>query len=448
MKAEVTRLLSFSDWYAERIRGKDEDPETLNRIFYHASYRLIENKWRPSTLNAIYLMIRHWFLRFPYDSLRCKVFVSFEATDDPKKLKMTVVRLDNVTQREGTNLKSFYKPIDMIWRDKVGWDDQLVVSFDGASKEEIIIPENPDKEVAELVVEAHPSLKPILPSRRTEIPNNIFEYWHSSSSIDATPEAIKKAISLVKFVNPRYKLQVFGGNMARAYIERHESPAVLAAYDVVKPQAYKTDLWRLVVLYHEGGVYLDSKITALTPFDYYFPTTGGMICDDVPGTGIQNGFFAVPKHDPFIRKSIDLLVKNLNNRDYCDGPFSITGPIALGRLFDTMTPMERSRYKHIYFDSNFIFMNQAYEPLLSQHNGEYRRLHSNPHARTYYMHMWEDRTVYGEPAPPPAKAARGLSTRARGWIITASVILGLLGFWFLLRWYLRRRPRRVSQSKY
>ena len=42
---------------------------------------------------------------------------------------------------------------------------------------------------------------------------------------------------------------------------QQKDPRLITYFNKLKPGAYKADLWRLCVLYKEGGIYLDIKFT-------------------------------------------------------------------------------------------------------------------------------------------------------------------------------------------
>lgn len=131
-----------------------------------------------------------------------------------------------------------------------------------------------------------------------------------------------------------------------------EGPRILTAYDALLPGAFKADLWRVVMLYHHGGVYADDKLTLLQPLDQIIPQgTGfdGLLMMDWQDRHIQNAFIAItPKHR-LLRCTMDAIVKNVENRFYGEEPWEISGPPVLGacyaRLFNAHKKILPIRWK-------------------------------------------------------------------------------------------------------
>jgi len=127
------------------------------------------------------------------------------------------------------------------------------------------------------------------------------------------------------------------------------------AWCALRPWAYRADLWRYMILWSEGGVYLDSKIRLLSPLSNWATLLPGKeylaICHDnhmrwqskkrgrVPT--LYTGALAAPKGSPVLLEAIRLLIKNVQNRTYSivgeedsftgqDGTLAVTGPDLVG----------------------------------------------------------------------------------------------------------------------
>ncbi|CAD7923203.1 unnamed protein product [Amoebophrya sp. A120] len=73
-------------------------------------------------------------------------------------------------------------------------------------------------------------------------------------------EPMKRAFRSWPDINPDYKAVFYNMEQAEEFINEHYLPRVYTAFKAIKPNAYKGDLFRLLVLYKVGGWYVDLKI--------------------------------------------------------------------------------------------------------------------------------------------------------------------------------------------
>jgi len=147
--------------------------------------------------------------------------------------------------------------------------------------------------------------------------------------IPKIPKHMKDAMDTFKHHNPDYKHNLYSGNECEEYIKKHYDEEMLEMYLKFKPFAFRADLFRLLVIYNEGGWYSDSKEVCYEPFDKLNSLEKELyIAIDAPinPNCIINGFFgAVPKH-PVIKKYIDTILFNIKNRHYGIDCLYVTGP--------------------------------------------------------------------------------------------------------------------------
>ncbi len=133
--------------------------------------------------------------------------------------------------------------------------------------------------------------------------------------------------------NPQY-LIVYSNAIDREALIRHYFPEYLEIYHAIVPGAFKSDIWRLLMLYKYGGIYNDISIrydrnisSIIRPSDEFV----GVV--DMDPTAIINGFMAAYPRHPIIKAMIDLVISNIENARYGCNNLDITGPKALGRAF-------------------------------------------------------------------------------------------------------------------
>mmetsp|Transcript_65592 Transcript_65592/g.73183 ORF Transcript_65592/g.73183 Transcript_65592/m.73183 type:complete len:459 (-) Transcript_65592:454-1830(-) len=141
------------------------------------------------------------------------------------------------------------------------------------------------------------------------------------------------------------------------------------AWSALRPWAYRADLWRLMILWSEGGVYLDSKMRLRAPLTDWATILPGreqlVLCRDTAmrawqSTKLSNnknnnntintrvpvlwtGAMAAPKESSVVLEAIRILVQNVQHRTYSllgeeDAlkdmsdfrTLAITGPVLIG----------------------------------------------------------------------------------------------------------------------
>lgn len=129
------------------------------------------------------------------------------------------------------------------------------------------------------------------------IPKKIHYCWLSN---DPFPRKIRKCMATWHKMMPDYEIKVWNTHN----FDINSVPFVKEAYEQRK-WAFAADYIRMYALYHEGGVYLDSDVKILKPFDpllnhafmsslEYHPTQiekdGAMEMIDADGHRIKDGF--------------------------------------------------------------------------------------------------------------------------------------------------------------
>ena len=73
------------------------------------------------------------------------------------------------------------------------------------------------------------------------------------------PDELKQAHESWTKMNPGYQIRYFSLNLARAYLREYFHPVFLRAFDCIQAFAGKSNLFRLAVVFREGGWYSDWK---------------------------------------------------------------------------------------------------------------------------------------------------------------------------------------------
>jgi hypothetical protein len=170
-------------------------------------------------------------------------------------------------------------------------------------------------------------------NKKSVIPLHIFQTWHT---LDLPPE-MKETVELLKEQNPEFTHYLYDDEMCEQFIKENFDDDILYSFKKLKPGAYKSDLWRLCILYIKGGIYLDIKyhcsngfkLIELTDKEYFVKDR--CYCDI---QGIYNALLICMPGNKILYNSIKLIVENVKNDIYGNCNLSVTGPHNLIQFFD------------------------------------------------------------------------------------------------------------------
>jgi hypothetical protein len=131
-------------------------------------------------------------------------------------------------------------------------------------------------------------------------------------------------------LNPQYMYFFWDAEACQELIKNHFPDYVLRAYRLLLAGAYKADLFRYCVLYLYGGVYCDSAIKPLVPFNRFIREDMDLVVPrDLGDFGLWQGFMAsTPKHE-FLKRLIHTVCMDVLDQNYT-GKLAITGPDKMG----------------------------------------------------------------------------------------------------------------------
>lgn len=85
------------------------------------------------------------------------------------------------------------------------------------------------------------------------IPKVIYQTWHTKILPDGISDSIRRMMSL----NPDYRHTLFDDTDMLEFVEANFRGDIARAYGMLRIGAAKADLWRYLVMFKYGGVYLD-----------------------------------------------------------------------------------------------------------------------------------------------------------------------------------------------
>ena len=234
---------------------------------------------------------------------------------------------------------------------------------------------------------------------------------HQTYYTDKLDTDIYQTCMIIKNMNPEYKYAFYTDNDCRNYIQKYYPSSYLKAYDMVIPGAYKADVFRYLVLYREGGIYMDCKSSTIIPLRSFIPRSATFgVFRDRPTGALLNSFMAcTPKH-PILKIVIDMTIDNILNKRYNENSLDITGPQTLGRAFnryinrpelDDINPGIYGGKRDLHILGSFFVIGKgdhefdalvdaSYKPIISKTLKNY---YNNPNRIDYHV-LWAKRTVF------------------------------------------------------
>jgi mannosyltransferase OCH1-like enzyme len=227
---------------------------------------------------------------------------------------------------------------------------------------------------------------------RTEkpvVPRNLFLTWSTKD----LPPGMRANVDRLMTQNPTFKVTLSDDTDCRDFLRNHFPPEVAQAFDALKPGAYKADLWRLCVLYVNGGIYMDIKLQNQVPLTSlldreYFVYDGTFTHNNIKMPSIYNGLIISRPNNPILLKGIVQILLHVSKGYYGETPYDITGPHMLGSLYESREPF--LLVHHGPKKAETIRLNDT---VLFTEYPEYRE---DAEGLPYYADLWGSRQVYTE----------------------------------------------------
>jgi len=167
------------------------------------------------------------------------------------------------------------------------------------------------------------------------IPKVILQTWHSKN----LDPPMAKASATFRNLNPDYEYRLFDDSDIKRFLETAFPAEVIEAYFILKPKAFRADLFRYCYLYQHGGVYFDMDFSGLVPLKRILGPTDTFVSAwdrkaAGPGAIFQAFLACVPRH-PVMKEAISMCVYNIQNRKKFSKTncLNYTGPGLFGKAW-------------------------------------------------------------------------------------------------------------------
>lgn len=263
----------------------------------------------------------------------------------------------------------------------------------------------------------------ILPSA-PPIPKIIHQTYYKKTGL---PAPIERNIAYLQANNPGWEYRLYDDADIEDFIRTTYGTAMLATYQRINPAygAARADLFRYLLIYAEGGVYLDLKSTAIQPLDSVLLPDDTYILAQwdntkyagwgahpelahIPGGEFQQWhIISVPRH-PFLYHAIQCVIRNIHHYHPSNhgvgfhGVIRTTGPIAYTLAIAPV--LGQYPYRHVAIEQNLGIHYSIYDASSEDRNRNHRHLAKQRH----YTELAEP--IVGH-HPPPATAAAPTTPR-------------------------------------
>lgn len=154
------------------------------------------------------------------------------------------------------------------------------------------------------------------------IPKIIYQTW-KTKHLHPQIEKIKQDI---QNLNPTYKMELFDDDDMDRWIKTNCDKQTRQAYDKLYVGAAKADLWRYLILYQNGGIYLDMDSIIHKSLDELIQIDDSAIISREGNKGyFMQWMLIFEKRHPILKSTIDKCIYNINNPNTTDVVF-LTGP--------------------------------------------------------------------------------------------------------------------------
>ncbi|MGM0988626.1 MAG: glycosyltransferase family 32 protein [Pseudomonadota bacterium] len=151
-----------------------------------------------------------------------------------------------------------------------------------------------------------------------------FFFW---DDLNLIPREYEDNVAIFKAIHSGWDVELYDDARAKNYIERC-FPEALSFYNSLVIPAAKSDLFRLIALYNEGGWYLDIDFRVKRHLGFFSSYDNVLFCrDDTDNPRVINGvMFFKDKGSTIIKECIDASIRFFDAGVYRHNVWRLTGP--------------------------------------------------------------------------------------------------------------------------
>jgi mannosyltransferase OCH1-like enzyme len=143
------------------------------------------------------------------------------------------------------------------------------------------------------------------------IPKRIYQTWKTKE----LPNGIRLVIKRMMELNPTYTHYLYDDTEMDSFVNEHFNGPIADAYNQLNIGASRADMWRYLILYKYGGVYLDIDSAILKCLDTLIRKEDVAIITREQFNGLYNQWILIfKKGHPLLKAIIEQCVENINKR--------------------------------------------------------------------------------------------------------------------------------------
>ncbi len=216
----------------------------------------------------------------------------------------------------------------------------------------------------------------------------------SPSQYSASEEVFKIYESWI-ITNPTYEILFYSNEDCINYLKENFSERYLEAYNKLIPLAYKTDFFRLCWLYKSGGVYTDFLLLSLLPLDEIITKNLTFLAaKDTKKECMWNGLICSTAEHPFIEKTLQNVLQNIEQNYYGKTPLDPTGPGVFGRSIKEVHPEGEYTIGNFAKKNSNFYLSVKNKDLCIQRPGRIKIW--NVVKGNNYTSLWKQKNIYSQ----------------------------------------------------
>lgn len=172
------------------------------------------------------------------------------------------------------------------------------------------------------------------------IPKIIHQTWKTKN----IPDEWKDAVESCKQINKGFKYMLWTDETMDKFVKKNY-PNIYKSYKSYKYQIQRCDVFRYLVLYKYGGIYLDMDIACKKSLNHFLHYDLVLAHSSNIETYFTNSFFMVVPNHPFFKYCIDRLSENINNYQYFGKHLHVmysTGPAFVTKMVNNYGKIKNS----------------------------------------------------------------------------------------------------------